>query len=59
MVALLLGKGRGEGGRPSWSDLSEGVGGTFGRLTRFTRAASQELLNCSHSKAHDFKEERD
>ena len=31
--------------------------GTFGRLTLFNTATYQELLDCNHSKAHDFIEE--
>ena len=29
----------------------------FGRLTLFDTATFQELLDCSHSKAHEFNEE--
>ena len=38
-------------------ELSVGVGGTFGRLTPFNTATSQELLGRTHPKAHDLKEE--
>ena len=43
-----------EGGGDS-GELSEGVGGTFGRLTLFDTATYQEPLNSNHSKAHNFK----
>ena len=49
--------GRGGGGA-NWRELTEGVGGTFGRLL-FNTAPSQELLDCNHSKAHSFKKERE
>ena len=42
----------GEGG----NEGSQGAGGTFGRLTLFNTATSQELLCCNHSKAHNFTE---
>ena len=35
----------------------EGVGGTFDRLTLSITATSQELLDCIHSKAQNFKQE--
>ena len=40
------------GVRPNAGELSEGVGvgGTFGRLTFFGTAITQELLDCTHSK---------
>ena len=31
--------------------LSEGAGGTFGRLTLLNTVTYQELLDCNHSKA--------
>ena len=34
--------------------MSEGVGETFGELTPCNTATDQELLGCTHSKAHDF-----
>ena len=40
-------------------ELSEGAGGPFGRLTLFNNPTSQELLDCIHSKAHNFKRERE
>ena len=40
-------------------ERSEGVGGTFGRLTLFNTATHQKLLDPNHSKAHKFKEERE
>ena len=43
------------GGGANSGELSEGAGGTFGRLTQCNTAASQELLDCTHSKAHNFK----
>ena len=36
-------------------ELSEG--GTFGRPTLFSTPTCQKLLDCKHSKAHNFKEE--
>ena len=50
-----------EGGRvqPNFlGQLSECAGGTFGRLTVFNTATSQEQLDGNHSKAHDFKRGR-
>ena len=47
-------RGAGGGG-----GASEGVGGTFGRLIMLNTATSQELLDCNHSKAHNFKKERE
>ena len=41
--------------KPNENELSEGVGGTFGRLTLFHTATYKELLDCIHSKAHNFK----
>ena len=41
---------------PIVSELSEGAGETFGRHPLFNTAISQELLDCSRSKAHNFKE---
>ena len=38
-------------------ELSESVGGTFGRLTLCNTATSQEQLDRNHSKAQNFKEE--
>ena len=50
-----------EGGKPNSGELSEGAGGTFGRLALVTTAPYQEPLECNHSKAHskahNFKEE--
>ena len=51
-------KGRGEGVYTLVKcELSEGAGGAFGRLTLCNTAPSQQPLDCTHSKAHDFKEE--
>ena len=41
--------------QPNEGELSEGVGGTFGRLTLFDTAPDQGLLDCTHSKAGKFK----
>ena len=38
--------------------LGEGVSGTFGRQTLCNTATYQEILDCNHSKAHNFKKER-
>ena len=46
-----------KGVRPNSGELSEGVGGTFGRLTMFNTATYQEPLDCNHSKAHNFRNE--
>ena len=43
------------GVRPEQSELSEGVGGTFGRLTLFDTATSHELLNGTHPKRTQFQ----
>ena len=51
-TALQRGGGGNEG------ELSEGVGGTFDRLTPFNTATHQELLDCTPSKAHNCKEKR-
>ena len=48
--------GRGRGG-PKEGELSEGVGGTFCRLTTLSTATHRELLDCTYSRAHNFKEE--
>ena len=47
------------GMRPKEGELSEGVRGTFGRLPLFNAATYQELSTAIHSKAHDFKKERE
>ena len=47
----------GGGGGGNESGLSEGVGRTLGRGTRFNTATHPELLDSHHSKAHDVKEE--
>ena len=39
--------------------LSENVGGTFCTLTLFNTATYQELLDCNHTKAHNFKREQE
>ena len=49
---------RGGGGANS-GELSEGVRGAFGRLTLLDTAPSQELLDCTHSKARNFKKQRE
>ena len=41
--------------RPNQGERSEGVGGTFGRLTLLNTATYQELLYCNRSKAPIFK----
>ena len=51
------GRGWGVGGGVNQSELSEGVGGAFGRLNLFNTATDQELLDCDQSKAHDFQKE--
>ena len=38
-------------------ELSEGVGGTFSKLVLFNTASPQELLQCTHSKAPNLKED--
>ena len=43
--------------RPNEDEQRGGGGGTFGRPTLCHTAAHQELLDCSHSKAHDFQKE--
>ena len=55
------GEERGEGGgfRPKYGELSEGVGGPFGRLTPFNAATSQQPLDCTPSKADAFKRDGD
>ena len=45
-----------EGVRPDDGELSEGVGGSLGRLTLFNTATHQEILDCNHSKAHNDKD---
>ena len=47
------------GGGAGVSELSEGAGGTFGRLTPVNTATCQELLDCNHSQAHNFKKEQE
>ena len=47
------------GGGANQGELSEGAGGTFGRVTLFDTATHQELLDCTHSKAHNFKKVRE
>ena len=49
--------GGGGWGGVNQSELSEGVGGAFGRLNLFNTATDQELLDCDQSKAHDFQKE--
>ena len=56
MDGMAVTSGRG-GVQPHEGELSEGGGGTFGRLTLFNTATPQELLDCTHSKGHNFKEE--
>ena len=46
----------GRGGEAS-NELSEGAGGTFGRLPLFITATDQEPLDCNHSKAYNFGKE--
>jgi hypothetical protein len=49
---LVLMHGSSVGGaRPTYSELSKGVGGAFGRQSLFNTATCQELLDCNHSKA--------
>ena len=43
--------------QPNDGELSEGVDGTFGRLTMLNTLTYQEILDCYHSKAHHFKKE--
>ena len=46
--------------RPNRGKLTEGVCGTFGKLSvfnTFNTTTYQELLDCTHSKAHYFKQE--
>ena len=43
--------------RPKLGEKSEGAGGTFGGLAPCNTATSQELRDCTHPKAHNFKEE--
>ena len=47
--------GGGGGLRPISGDPSKGVCGTFGKPTLFNTATHQELLDCNHSRAHNFK----
>ena len=43
--------------QPIEGELSESVGTTLGRQTLLNTATPQGLLDCNHSKAHNFKEE--
>ena len=45
--------------RPDEGEPSESRNGPCGRLIPFTTATSQELQDCTHSKPHDFKGERE
>ena len=55
LLGNLVSSGAG-GLRPNEGELSEGAGGTFGRLPRFRTATPEEPLDCAHSKARTFKE---
>ena len=55
--ALALEQSQGGGG--DQSERSENGGKTFGKLPLFNTATHQQLLDCTHSKAHDFKQSRE
>ena len=45
----------GRGVRPNSGELSEGIGGTFGRPTLFNRATTKSYCVATTQKAHNFK----
>ena len=55
LVASQQGKTAEEWGDPHYGELSEGVGGTFGGRALCNTTPHQELLDCTHSEAQNFK----